>query len=157
MSQDDMRDYWDRYVEGWNDHDPRAVRDAFTSEGTIDAPTADEPMVGKEIEEWVEGLVDGFPDVTFEEHRVLSTDEDGVFVVEWTLLGTHTESFQGLPPTDNAVAVDGVDVATISEAGIESLTVYFDQHALMEQLGLTFPTILTQIPKLAVGAARNAF
>ena len=147
---------WDRYVEGWNDHDPRAVRDAFASDGTIETPTTDEPMEGGEIEAWVSGLVEGFPDVRFEEHRMLSTDEDGVFVIEWTLHGTHTETFQGVPPTGNAVELDGVDVARISEEGIESLTVYFDRQELMDQLGLTFPAIITQLPKLAVGAARNA-
>lgn len=93
-----MSQYWERSVAGWNGHDPRAVRDALAAGGTIDAPTADEPMVGEEIEDWVEDLVGGVPDVNFEEHRVLSTGEEGGLVIEWTVHATYTEPFQGLPP-----------------------------------------------------------
>lgn len=148
--------YFDRYVDGWNDHDPEVVMDAFAPGGSVTAPPFDEPQTGAEIREWVEETVAGFPDVHFEDEELLSTDQEGVFVLEWTLRGTHTETFNGLPPTGNTVALDGVDIFSISEDGIESLMVYFDQSSMAEQLGLTFPTIIGQLPKLLIGAVRNA-
>lgn len=156
MTTNDMVKYFDRYVEGWNDHDPETVMAAFAPGGTVAAPPFDEPRTGEAIGEWVEETATGFPDVHFADQDLLSTDMEGVFVLEWTLHGTHTGTFNGLPPTGNTVALDGVDIFTISEDGIESLTIYFDQSSMAEQLGLTFPAIVGQLPKLAIGAIRNA-
>lgn len=147
--------YCNRYVEVWDDHDSEAVMAAFAPGGTVTTPAFDEPRTGNEIGEWVVETVRGFPDVYFGDHDLLSTDVEGVFVLEWTLHGTHTGPFNRLPPTGNTVELDGVDVFTISEDGIESLRVYFDQSSMAEQFGLTFPTIIGQLPKLARGAIRN--
>lgn len=151
-----IHDYWDRYSEGWEQRDPEAVMAAFAPGATVLDPTLDDPRTGEEIGAWVEETVTGFPDVRFEDHRVLTTDEEGVLVVEWTMHGTHTGTFEGLPPTGNEIALDGVDVVTISDDGIESMRLYFDPSSIAEQLGLTFPAIIGQLPKLAIGTARNA-
>lgn len=156
MSTNTTIEHFERYVEGWNDHDPEAVMAAFAAEGTVTAPPFDEPRTGDGIGEWVEETVAGFPDVHFEDQYLMPTDVEGVFVLEWTLHGTHTGTFNGLPPTGNTVALDGVDIFTISEDGIESIRIYFDQSSMAEQLGVTFPTIIGQFPKLAIGAIRNA-
>lgn len=156
MSSESAVEYWNRYTEGWEERDPDEVMDAFAPGGTIEDPALDAPMAGDEIGDWVSTLIEGFPDVHFEEHRLLSTDQDGVIVVEWTMHGTHTGPFNGLPPTHRTVALDGVDLVTASENGIESIEIYYDQASIKEQLGLSFPTILGQLPKLALGAARNA-
>lgn len=147
--------YWDRYAEGWDRHDPDEVMAAFAPGGQIVDPTLNEPRSGEEIGEWVEETVTGFPDVHFESHRVMTTDVEGVLIVEWTMYGTHTGFFEGLPPTHNEIALDGVDVVTISDDGIESIQIYFDQSSIADQLGLKFPTIIRQLPKLAIGAVRN--
>jgi predicted ester cyclase len=86
------------------------------------------------------------------------TAEEGdelVLVAEWTMRGTHSGPFDGLPPTGNEIELDGVDVVTVSDDGITSITGYFDQRAFVEQLGLTFPTVVGQLPTLAVGAVRH--
>ncbi len=155
MATTNMNEYCNRYVEGWDDHDPEAVMAAFAPGGTVTAPPFDEPRTGTEIGKWVVETVRGFPDVHFGDHDLLSTDVEGVFVLEWTLHGTHTGPFNGLPPTGNTVELEGVDVFTVSEDGIEFLRVYFDQSSMAEQLGLTFPAIVGQLPTLARGAIRN--
>ena len=153
----DALSHWDRYSEGWEQQDPDAVMAAFAPRGYIMDPTLDEPMTGEEIGDWVEETVTGFPDIRFEDHRVLTTDEEGVLIVEWTMHGTHTGFFEGLPPTDNEIALDGVDIVTVSDDGIESIRIYFDQSTIAEQLGLTFPALIGQLPKLAAGAVRSVF
>ena len=155
MSTSGMVDHFDRYVEGWNDHDPEAVMAAFAPGGTVNAPPFDSPLSGQEIGEWVADTVAGFPDVRFEDHEFLTTDREGVYVLEWTLHGTHRGTFNGLPPTGRTVALDGVDVFAIAEAGIESIEIYFDQSSMADQLGLTFPAIVGQLPKLAWGKIRS--
>jgi len=98
--------------------------------------------------------VTGVPDAPFEERRVGEIDP-GVVVSEWTMRGTHSGALDGLPPTGREFELDGVDVITVSDDGIVSLRGYFDQESFAEQLGLTFPAILGQLPKLAVGALRT--
>lgn len=156
MTASNKVSYYKRYEKGWEEHDPEVVMDAFAPGGTVIAPNLDEPRTGEEIGEWVEETVAGFPDVRFEEEALMTTDKEDVFVVEWTFHGTHTGTLDGLPPTGNTVEFEGVDVYTISEEGIESARIYFDQSAMADQLGLTFPAIIGQAPKLAIGAIRNA-
>jgi predicted ester cyclase len=82
--------------------------------------------------------------------------EEGVLVEEWTMHGTHSGFLDSLPPTGNRIALDGVSVVTISDDGITSIEGYFDQESFAEQLGLTFPAIIGQLPTLAVEAVKEA-
>ena len=70
--------------------------------------------------------------------------------------GTHSGFLDGLPPTGNRIALDGVSVVTISDDGITSIEGYFDQESFAEQLDLTFPAIIGQLPTLAVEAVKGA-
>ena len=155
---DDRRQYFERYTAAWNEHDPEAVAEQFAPGGTYVDPAVGDPIRGPEVGEFVAETVRGFPNVRFEERRVVTVDEGDelVLVAEWTMHGTHAGPFDGLPPTGNEVALDGVDVVTISDDGITSITGYFDQRAFTAQLGLTFPAGLGQVPTLALGAVRQA-
>jgi len=99
----------------------------------------------------------GFPDVRFEEDPVATVDEGAqlVLVTEWTIRGAHEGPFEGLPPTGNGIELDGLEVITVSDDGITSITGYFDGTELADQLGLTFPAIVGQLPTLAVGAVEQ--
>ncbi len=143
-----VTDFWDQYSEAWDDREPEAVMGAFAPAGEIHDPGRDEPMTGEEIGEWVASMLAGFPDVHFEEHRRVTNDAGDTIIVEWTMHGTHTGPFEGLPPTDRQVELDGVDIVTASEEGIESMRIYFDQSSIADQLGLSFPAVLGQLPKL---------
>lgn len=144
---------YERYVAAWNAHDPDAVLAAFADGGTFTDPASDGTLAGDEIRDWVEETVEAFPDVQFTVGR-RAVNEEGVLIAEWTMRGTHDGPLRGIPPTHRAVEVDAVDVVTVSEGEITSVTGYFDMSELTEQLGLTFPTILGQLPKLAAGAVK---
>jgi len=156
MSAEAIDEYYDRYVEGWNDHDPDTVLSAFADGGTVSDPATDGALSGDEIREWVEETTTGFPDVRFEVERRSADAEDGLLLVEWTMYGTHEGPFGPLPPTGNAVELSGVDVIRFSEDGISSIDGYFDMAEFKSQLGLTFPAVVGQLPKLAAGAVRQA-
>lgn len=146
--------YFDRYVEAWNEHDPEAVMAQFADGGTYVDPASDGTLSGKNIGEHVEGLATAFPDYHFAEGR-RSLNEEGILFAEWMLHGTHHGPLQGLPPTHRTIEVDGVDVVKLSEEGITSIAGYYDMSDFNEQLGLTFPAVVGQLPKLALGAVRN--
>lgn len=155
MSINDMQGHYDRYVEAWNDHDPKAVMEMFAEGGTAVDPATDGRLTGAEIGEWVEETTRAFPDVQFDINRSVS-DGDEVLFAEWRMRGTHEGSLNGLPPTGRSLDLDGVDVVTISDEGITSVRGYFDMSEVNEQLGLTFPTVIGQLPKLVIGGVRNA-
>lgn len=155
MSTSRIDRYYDQYVEGWNDHDPDAVMSAFADGGTVSDPATDGTLSGEEIREWVEETTAGFPDVHFEVNRRSSDEEEGLLLVEWTMSGTHDGSFGSLPPTGRTVELSGVDVIRFSEDGITSIEGYFDMSEFKQQLGLTFPAVIGQLPMLAVGAVKN--
>jgi len=153
----ERRAYFERYTEGWNDHDPDAVVEQFAPGGTYVDSSLAEPLERDEIADFVTDTVMGFPDVRFEERRVFTAQEGDelVLVAEWTMRGTHAGPFEGLPPTGNELELDGVDVVTVSDDGITSITGYLDQNEVADQLGLTFPAVVGQLPMLAVGAVKQ--
>jgi len=158
MSSDTKLQYFEEYENGWNEHDPEKVIAQFAESGTYFDPNVGEQIQGRDIGEYVAGTVKGFPDLNFEMGRRITSEEENelVLAAEWIMHGTHTGSLEGLPPTGNTIALEGIDVVTIADDGIVSIKGYFDQKALADQLGLTFPAIIGQLPKLAVGAVKQA-
>lgn len=148
-------EYYDRYVEGWNSHDPKKVIDAFADGGTVSDPATEGTLSGEEIEEWVKETTEGFPDVRFEVERRVADHDEGLLFVEWTMYGAHDGPFGPLPPTGQSVELNGVDVISFSDNGITSINGFFDMADFKEQLGLTFPAVIGQLPGLAIGAIKT--
>jgi hypothetical protein len=61
----------------------------------------------------------------------------------------------GLPPTENTIALDGTSIVEPSSDGIIAIRGYFGQNQLIEQFGLTLPEIVGELPDLAIGAVRE--
>jgi steroid delta-isomerase-like uncharacterized protein len=154
MSASDAISQHDRYASAWNDHDPEGVMSVFADGGTVSDPATDGTLSGEEIGEWVEETAEAFPDVRFEIDRHVS-DEDGLLFVEWTMNGTHDGPYGPLPPTGRSVEIPGVDVIATSPDGITAIDGYFDMSEFKAELGLTFPAIVYQLPKLAAGVVRQ--
>jgi steroid delta-isomerase-like uncharacterized protein len=159
MSQSALADrktaYHDAYIEAWNDHDPDGVVEQFADGGTYVDPLFEEPIGGEEIAEFVRLTAERFPDFRFEQRHVLDVPEESIRIEEWTMHGTHEGMREGLPPTGNTIALDGTSVVEIGADGIREIRGYYDQKELAEQLGLTFPAVVGQLPTMVVGAAKE--
>lgn len=70
-------------------------------------------------------------------------------MAEWTFIGTHEGPLEGISPTDRHIAVPGVSKFSISDGKLKEHITYVDTREWLEQLGLTFPAIIPQLPKLA--------
>ena len=123
------------YFEAWNKHDADAIVAVFGDAGTYSDPTTNGPLAGQAIGEYAKGLWSAFPDLSFEIRSAAQTDETKV-VAEWTMKGTNTGAFAGLPPTQRPVSLPGLDVVDTGPDGIASVTGYFDSRLVPEQLGL---------------------
>lgn len=65
--------------------------------------------------------------------------------------GTHEGEFYGLPPTGREVEFQGMERYRITDGVITDGRVYISDAELKEELGLTFPEIVGQLPTLAWG------
>lgn len=123
------------YFEAWNRRDADAIVAVFGDSGTYSDPTTNGRLVGQAIGDYAKGLWNAFPDLSFEIRSAAQTADTKV-VAEWTMNGTNTGEFAGLPPTQRAVSLPGLDVVETGPDGITSVTGYFDSRLVPEQLGL---------------------
>lgn len=100
-------------------------------------------------ESYLQELRTGFSDLQFTEEEVVSSGD--VVMVEFIITGTHDGEFQGLPPTGREVEIRGIEKFRIADGKVVECHVYYDTQELANQLGLTFPTVIGQLPKLAWG------
>ena len=127
----------DRYFSGWNDHDPAAVVAALTADGTYEDPVTGGPISGDALAGYVETLLVGFPDLSFEIVSLAPTS-DTEAVARWRMKGTNTGPMPAGPATGGTVDLPGVDFLTIDPETdrVTKVVGYFDTGTLNAQLGL---------------------
>lgn len=151
--------------------DPEAiVRDSFAwfngDESKVDAMAESLDVYNPGLPEgsvhsrdaWAAYLRDihrGFPDISFTVDAIATNGD--IVMVESTVAGTHTGSFQGLPPTGRTLAIRTMVKAVVVDGQIDEWHEYYNRQEVPEQLGLTFPAIVGQLPKLAWRKIRAAF
>lgn len=150
MPTADIADLADRYFEAWNTHDAEAIVATFGAGGSYRDPTMPEPLRGPAIGAYAAALWEAFDDLSFEIGSRTQT-AGGRVAAEWTMRGTNTGAFAGLPPTGKTVRLPGVDVIEAGPDGIASVTGYFDSVGLPRQLGLQVLVQPTRLGPFAFG------
>jgi steroid delta-isomerase-like uncharacterized protein len=89
---------------------------------------------------------EGFPDIEFSMQELVVGDT--VAMAELTLSGTHQGEFMGVPPTGREIEIRAIDKFVVEDGQVVEWRPYFDSRQIPEQLGLRFPTVLVQLPKL---------
>jgi len=75
-----------------------------------------------------------FPDLNHTiEDTVAETEK---VVVRFTLRGTHTGNFMGIPATGKPIAVSAIAILRLASGKVEELRATFDQMGMMQQLGV---------------------
>ena len=139
-----------RYFDGWNVRDAAAIVATFAPGGTYQDPTTPGPLTGDAIGRYAAGLWSAFPDLRFELASVAPAGE-GMVAAQWIMRGTNHGPMMGLPPTGKTVELPGADFLVVEDAGIRSVTGYFDSAALPRQLGLQTIVQPNQIGPFAFG------
>lgn len=116
-----------KYFDAWNAHDPTAVIATFTAEGTYSDPSV-QGITGEAIGDYVQGLLDMFPDLSFEikSKGIISS---GLVAAEWLMQGSHKD-------TGGRVALLGADFIQVENNHIRSVQGYFDNTTMQKQLGM---------------------
>jgi len=121
------------YIEAWNAHDTDRINATFAEGGTYSDPNVPDGVSGPALAGYVNGLVSAFPDLSFDIVNLYEAGPDTA-VVEWVMKGNNTGSLMGLPPTERAIALPGVDVIEVHEDGIGSVRGYYSNGTMMAQL-----------------------
>jgi glyoxylase-like metal-dependent hydrolase (beta-lactamase superfamily II)/predicted ester cyclase len=88
------------------------------------------------VREFLGELLDALPDMRFE--IVATTTQDERCAVQWRLSGTFAGpgTLNGIAPTGDRVAIDGVDIVTVRDGLIQGNDAFPDSIALPRQLGM---------------------
>ena len=63
-------------------------------------------------------------------------DEKEKLAVAWTISGTHTGEFMGIPPTNKKVYVEGITIHHLVDGKIMDSYISWDVFGMMQQLGV---------------------
>jgi len=126
-----------RYFDGWNSHDVSAITAQFDPEGTFEDATTGGPVGVDLIGIFAQVLFDAFPDSQLPIDQLHVVGDDRV-IIEFRIVGTHTENSLLGPATGSSVDLPGVDVITLDpDTGlIRSVRGYWDMAGFLDQLGL---------------------
>jgi len=88
-----------------------------------------------------------FPDLQIAIEEIVASGD--IVMAEVRITGTNEGEFNGLPPTDRSVDIRGIGKFLIGDGTVEECYLYYDSREMATQLGMTFPEVLGQVPKLA--------
>ncbi len=98
---------------------------------------------------------EAFPDYHVEIQDVAVNGSVGMMEVKIT--GTHKGEFKDLPPTGREVEILAMSKLQVEHGTVVEVRDYYDTAELQAQLGLTFPEVIGQLPKLLWGKVRSIF
>ena len=135
----DPHELFERMIEAWNGHDGDGFVATFAEDCEISSPV----LTGKghDVVRQFWELYDGaFPDYQIVPQRIVVEGE--TVVEESTFQGTHTgpirttDGSEEIPPTGTRVELPYVAIYTVRGDRFVSAAMYWDQMAIMGQLGL---------------------
>lgn len=133
-----LRAIVEQHYRDINDHDFERTRALFSSDVVSGFPGGP-PMHG--VDEFIQygtGMFGAFPDLHVELRNCI--EGDGAVIAEALLTGTHTGALPtpggDVPPTNKRIELEVADAFDVENGKVTGHRVYFDQMAMMTQLGL---------------------
>lgn len=123
------------YFDAWQAHDAEAVLATMAPGGTYRDPTTPGPIGGDALRGYAVALWTAFPDLAFEVNAVDRIDAHHANV-RWVMTGHNHGSLMGLPPTGQAVRLEGIDLIETGPDGVRSVVGLFDSATLLRQMGM---------------------
>jgi steroid delta-isomerase-like uncharacterized protein len=120
----------------WNAHDADAVAAVFATDAVLREAGRDEEQRGRDaIRARAAALLAAFPDFRLE--RLVLVIDGERHADRWVMTGTHRGELFGLPPTGQAVRLEGATFTRLGPDGLVVEDVHFTDYAgLMAQLGM---------------------
>lgn len=149
------------YVDMWNDRDYAAISRLVSEEFVMYDPAAPAEGVagpkgevhGREgLRQFMEVITTAFPDFEITVLDMVCGEDIAMYEVRLSM--THDGPLGGLPPTGRQVRIRGASILRLEAGLVREHTFHTNMHETVEQLGLTFPQVIGQLPKLLIGKIR---
>lgn len=122
------------YVAAWLAHDSEAIVRFFADDAIYeDVALATISRSKAQIREFVQASLTAIPDLRIEPKRVFATADR--LCSEWTMSGTHTGGFPGLPGTGKRFSVEVASVLEWHDGKIRRNTDYWNLASFLQQVG----------------------
>lgn len=143
------------YYEMWNEQDRSRIPDVVSESFVLREPAAPEhelPGPAGEVHgpdglaQYMAAVVRAFPDHHFVINEMVASE--GVVMVEDTVTATHEGELFGLPPTGREITLNEVQKYRVEDGKVQTHVAYYNEQEVKEQLGLTVPEVVWQLPTL---------
>jgi steroid delta-isomerase-like uncharacterized protein len=122
------------YEEVWNERKLDVVDELISPSHALHDANVPGSQIGPDgYKQQVVRLTTAFPDLHFAIEDIFS--EKDKLVVSWMVSGTHKGEYEGIPPTDKKILVDGITISYMANGKILDSYVSWDALGLMRQLG----------------------
>ena len=137
-----------RWIELFNERDEAGQAEVLAPDYVGYAPASLEPapMNGEAWARFLDGFVEGFPDLQLTVENAVG--EGDLVAQRVHFAGTHTGEFQGLPPTNRKVEFSGLELNRFVDGRVAEHWFQLDALGLLQQLGLAVvpgPRLLPRI------------
>jgi len=121
----------DKWIAGWNSHDPEQLLSAFTRDVFYEDVAFGEVSHGNaELRKFAASEFEAVPDLKVEMLRAAVHNGHGT--IEWTFSGTDKDIFK----TGKKFSVRGVSVIDVREGKISRSLDFYDAATIMRQVGV---------------------
>lgn len=122
------------YQEVWNERKAQSVEKYLSPSHALVDPNAADTKTGPEAYmEVLTRFLRAFSNLKFEVEEMVC-EKDKV-VASWTITGVHSGEYNGLPPTNKKVAVEGISIHQIADGKIMDTYSVWDTLGLMKKVG----------------------
>ena len=127
----------EQYLAAWNAHDAQRAAALLTDDSEyFDASFAGRQVGRAAIEEKaINVFLRGLPDLHWEIRSAPIIGKQAI-AYEWTLTGTNTATWGGIPATGQKINLKGVSLVRFRDGRISYQSVVYDSATLNRQLGL---------------------
>jgi len=142
------------YEEVWNERKLDVMDELISPSHALHDPNVSSSQTGPgAYQRHVARITTAFPDLHFTIEDIVC--EKDKLVVYWIVSGTHKGEYEGIPPTDNKISVEGITIHHIANKKILDSYVGWDALGLMRQLGHVPPLGKTIVAGGAHGLKAN--
>ncbi len=123
-----------RIYDAFNANDTAEIDQTFAEDYVEHVPPMPGQPRGREGLKWfLNGFHTAFPDLRMTIEDTIAEGEKGV--VRYSMTGTHTGEFMGMPPSGKQFKVSGIDIARIVNGKCVEHWGEVDMLGLMQQIG----------------------
>ena len=137
MSLEENRKVVHREVAFWNGHDAEAVGEVYAADYVGHDPAGTHAGSLEQLKASAAAVFAAFPDLALTADDVIV--EGDMAVKRWTVHGTHTGDWMGIPATGNKIVTTGTNIFRIVNGKIAECWAQSDALGLMQQLGVIPP------------------